>query len=72
MSRYLEYRGSLLNYDDVRLLSAVDWDGERGINRGCRMRATFERSGDPGFIVFPGADHGNEIPRVENADPVET
>jgi len=35
------------------------------------LETTFERGSDPRFIVFPGADYGNEISRVEDADPVE-
>jgi len=33
--------------------------------------ATFERGRDPGFVVFPGANDGNDISWVECTDPVE-
>jgi len=51
----LEHRGPLLNYDDVYILPAVE----------------FERGSDPKASVFPGADYGNEISRVEDANPVQ-
>ena len=37
--------------------------------RGCLT--TFERSGYSAFIVFPVTDYGNEISRIEDADPVQ-
>lgn len=38
VSHHLEYRGPLLNDDNVRLLSAVDWEGERETNGNRGMR----------------------------------
>jgi len=34
-------------------------------------QATFEWGSDSRFSVFPGADYGNEISRVEDANPVQ-
>ena len=33
--------------------------------------ATFEWGSDPGSTVFPGANYGNDVSWVEDADPVE-